>query len=133
MVTLKDVYRITRLPIKGKLVNMAPILSMKWAKKWAMWFIISKEINHRKRMCFLLWHVPKDPPTWYDLRLRLLITYLLNIIIYLDKSNETFPMGMIPIIWEMVLHRQWYAWFLAILMQLYHDLHSFVEVERGGR
>ena len=28
MVTLEDVYRITRLPIRGKLVNMVPVLGM---------------------------------------------------------------------------------------------------------
>ena len=28
MITLKDLYRITRLPIRVKLVNMAPIPSM---------------------------------------------------------------------------------------------------------
>jgi len=70
---------------------------------------------------------------WYDLWLRIFIAYLLNAINYPEKSSETFPMGMITIIKDMVLHRHRYTWCLAILVQLYHDLHSFVEVERGGR
>ena len=43
-------------------------------------------------------HIPEDPPAWGDLWMRLLIAYLLDAIIYLDKSSETFPMGMVPII-----------------------------------
>ena len=53
--TLKDLYRITRLPIRGKLVNMAPILSMERAKEGAMWITSSYEVNHKKRGCSFLW------------------------------------------------------------------------------
>ena len=78
-------------------------------------------------------HVLEDSPAWGDLRLRLLITCLLDAIIYPDKSSETFLVGMVSIIQDMVLHRQRYAWCSMILAQLYHDLHSFMEVARGGR
>jgi len=104
-VTLEDVYRITRLPIKGKLVNMTPILSMDQAERWAIWLTGLNEVNHKKRGVSLVRYIPKDPPAQGDLRLRLLITYLLDAIIYPDKSSETFPMGMVPIIQDMVLHR----------------------------
>lgn len=39
-------------------------------------------------------------------------------------------MEMVPIIMDMILNEQQYAWCLAILAQLYHDLHSFAKVER---
>jgi len=54
IVTLKDVYRITRLPIRGKLVNMAFIPNMERGEEWAMWPIGSDEMNHKKRGCSLL-------------------------------------------------------------------------------
>jgi len=97
-VTLEDVYKITRLPIKGKLVNMVLVLGMEQAKRWVVWLMGSNDVNHRKRGISLMRHVPEDPPTWGDLRLRLLITYLVDAIVYPDKSSETFLVGMVPII-----------------------------------
>ena len=90
-------------------------------------------MNHRKRGVSLMRHVPEDPIARGDLRMRLLIACLLDAIVYPDKSSETFPVGMVPIIQDMVTHRQRYAWCPTILAQLYHDLHGFAEVERGGR
>jgi len=98
MITLEDVYKITRLPIKGKLVNMVPISGMEQVERWVVWLIGSDDVNHRKRGISLMRHVPKDPPAWANLRLRLLIAYLLDAIVYPDKSNETFLMGMVCII-----------------------------------
>jgi len=49
IVMLKDVYRITRLPIRGKLVSMIPIPSMEQAEEWATWIIGLDEVNHKKR------------------------------------------------------------------------------------
>ena len=43
-------------------------------------------------------HVPEDSPAWDDLWLKLLIACLLDAIVYLEKSSETFSMGMVPII-----------------------------------
>ena len=105
IITLEDVYRITKLPIKGKLVNMIPIPSMDRAEEWEIWLIGSNEVNHKKRGVSLMIHVPKDPPTRDELRMRLLITCLLDAIVYLDKSSETFPVGMVPIIQDMVTHK----------------------------
>jgi len=98
MVNLEDVYRITRLSIRGKLVNMIPILSMDQVERWVVWMTISDDVNHRKRGVSLMRHVLEDYPTRDDLRLRLLMTYLLDAIIYPDKSSEIFPIGMVPII-----------------------------------
>lgn len=105
MVMLKDIYRITRLSIEGRLMNMAPILSMEQVEAWALWLIGSDDVNYRKREVSLMRHVLKNPPAWDDLRMRLLITYLLDAIIYPNKSSETFPMGMVAIIQDMVTHR----------------------------
>jgi len=105
IVTLEDVYWITRLPIRGKLVNMVLIPGMEQAERWAMWLTGSDDINHKKREISLMRHVPKDPPARGDLRLRLLITYMLDAIVYPDKSSKKFPMGMVPIIQDMVIHR----------------------------
>jgi len=98
IVTLEDVYWITRLPIRGKLVNMVLILGMEQAERWVVWLTGLDDVNYRKRGISLMRHVPEDPPAWGDLRLRLLIAYLLDAIIYLDKSSEIFLMGMVPII-----------------------------------
>lgn len=62
MVTLEDVYQITRLPIRGKLVNMVPIPSMEQAERWVVWLTSSDDVNHRKRGISLMRHVPEDPP-----------------------------------------------------------------------
>jgi len=59
---LEDVYRITRLPIMGKLVNMIPVLSMDRVERWVVWLMGSDDVNYRKRGVFLMIHVPKDPP-----------------------------------------------------------------------
>jgi len=67
MITLEDVYRITRLPIRGKLVNMISILSMEQAKRWVVWLMGSDDVNHRKRGISLMRHVPMDPPARGDL------------------------------------------------------------------
>jgi len=104
-VTLEDVYRITRLPIRGKLFNMVLVPSMEQAKRWVVWLMGSDDVNHKKRGISLMRHVSEDPPAQGDLRLRLLIAYLLDAIVYPEKSNETFLVGMIPIIQDMVLHR----------------------------
>jgi len=61
-ITLEDVYRITRLPIRGKLVNMISISSMDQAERWAVWLTGSDEVNHKKRGVSLMRHVPKDHP-----------------------------------------------------------------------
>lgn len=61
-ITLEDVYRITRLPIKDKLVNMISILSMDHAERWVVWLMRSDEVNHKKRGVSLMRHVPEDPP-----------------------------------------------------------------------
>jgi len=61
-VMLKDIYRITRLPIRGKLVSMILIPSMEWAEEWATWLTGLDEANHKKRGISLMQHVPKDPP-----------------------------------------------------------------------
>jgi len=66
-ITLEDVYSITRMPIRGKLVNMIPVLSMEQAERWAVWLMGLDDVNHRKRGISLMRHVPKDPPTWGDL------------------------------------------------------------------
>lgn len=50
-------------------------------------------------------HILENPPAWGDLRMRLLITFLLDAIIYPNKSSKTFLMGMVPIIQDMVTHR----------------------------
>jgi len=61
MITLEDVYRITRLPIRGKLVNMIPIPNMDKAERWVVWITGSNEVNHTKRGVSLMRHVPEDP------------------------------------------------------------------------
>lgn len=103
IVTLKDLYRITRLPIRGKLGNMTLVPSMEQAKKWDIWLTGLDEVNHKKKGVFLMRHVLEDAPTWYDLWLRFLIAYLLDAIIYPNKSNETFLVGMVSIIIDMIL------------------------------
>jgi len=67
IVTLEDIYKITRLPIRGRLVNMVPILSLKQVEVWVTWLTGSDEVNHRKRGVFLMRHVPEDPPAQGDL------------------------------------------------------------------
>ena len=78
-VTLEDIYQIIRLPIRGKLVNMVPVSSMEQAERWVVWLTGSDDVNHRKRGISLMRHVSEDQPAWGDLRLRLLIAYLLDI------------------------------------------------------
>lgn len=97
-VTLKDIYKTTRLSIKGRLVNMAPILSMEYVEEWALWLTGLDDVNYKMIGVSLMRHVPKNLLAWGDLRMRLLIAYLLDAIIYLDKSSETFPIGMVPLI-----------------------------------
>lgn len=63
-VTLEDIYMITRLPIMGKLVNMAPVPSMEQVEAWAMCLIGSDVMNYKKRGVYLLRHVPDNPPAW---------------------------------------------------------------------
>lgn len=65
----------------------------------------SDDVNYRKRGVSLMRHVSKNLLAQGDLRMRLLIACLLDAIIYLDKSSETFPMGMVPIIQDMVTHK----------------------------
>jgi len=67
IVMLEDIYRITRLPIRGKLLSMIPIPSMERAKEWATWFTSSNEVNHKRKGVSLMQHVPKDSPAWDDL------------------------------------------------------------------
>lgn len=52
--TLEDLYKITRLPIRGKLVNMALVLNTKQVEEWAIWLIGSYEVNHKKSGVFLM-------------------------------------------------------------------------------
>ena len=98
MITLEDVYRITRLPIRGKLVNMVPVPGMDQAERWAVWLTSSNDVNHRKRGISLMRYVLEDPLAWGDLRLRLLIACMLDAIVYPNKSSDTFLVGMVPII-----------------------------------
>jgi len=48
-VTLEDIYRITRMLIRGKLMSMIPIPSMERVEEWATWLIGLDEVNHKKR------------------------------------------------------------------------------------
>jgi len=66
-VTLEDVYRITRLPIRGKLVNMILVSGMEQAERWAVWLTRSNDVNHRKRRISLIRHVLEDAPARGDL------------------------------------------------------------------
>ena len=51
-------------------------------------------------------HMLEDALLRYDLWLKLLIAYLVDVIIYLNKRNETFSIRMVLIIKDIVLHRQ---------------------------
>lgn len=62
-VMLKNIYKITKLSIKGRLVNTAPIPNMEWVEAWALWLTSLDDVNYRKRGVSLMRHVLENPPT----------------------------------------------------------------------